>query len=105
MIANASTVEIGVDAGHDYVGGFLDRELPNLRPGLLLDVREAAPAVEARLAPPAGGFVGRERELAQLEAALHDACAGQGRLVLVSGEPGIGKTRLTSELARVAAEV
>ncbi|MCI0794977.1 MAG: ATP-binding protein, partial [Chloroflexi bacterium] len=40
-----------------------------------------------------GVFVGREKELAELTAALEDALAGQGRLVMLVGEPGIGKTR------------
>jgi tetratricopeptide (TPR) repeat protein len=44
-------------------------------------------------------FVGRERELAALTAGLDDALAGRGALFLVSGEPGIGKSRLTDELA------
>ncbi len=44
-------------------------------------------------------FVGRERELAELEAGLGDALAGRGRLFLIGGEPGIGKTRLVDELS------
>src|SRR5579875_768370 len=44
-------------------------------------------------------LVGRSDELAVLRAALDDAAAGTGRLVLVVGEPGIGKTRLAQEIA------
>ena len=44
------------------------------------------------------GFVGRQRELRRLLEALESARAGRGRLLLVSGEPGIGKTRLCEEL-------
>jgi DNA-binding CsgD family transcriptional regulator len=44
-------------------------------------------------------FVGRARELAELERALEPTRAGSGRTVLVAGEAGIGKTRLASELA------
>jgi DNA-binding CsgD family transcriptional regulator len=46
-------------------------------------------------------FVGREAELAALTACL-DAAAGQGGVVLLAGEPGIGKTRLAEELVAAA---
>jgi tetratricopeptide (TPR) repeat protein len=42
----------------------------------------------------AHGLVGRGRELGQLDAALSDAIARRGGLVVVTGEPGIGKTAL-----------
>src|SRR5262245_5236401 len=48
--------------------------------------------------PPRRIFIGRERELNELDAALRDALAGRGSLVLVVGEAGIGKTRLADEL-------
>ncbi len=44
-------------------------------------------------------FVGRARELEELERVLDSARAGNGATALVSGEAGIGKTRLASELA------
>jgi DNA-binding CsgD family transcriptional regulator len=50
---------------------------------------------------PAGRtpFVGRTHELAVLRAWFAAARAGQGGIVLVAGEPGIGKTALCAELA------
>jgi DNA-binding SARP family transcriptional activator/tetratricopeptide (TPR) repeat protein len=47
-------------------------------------------------------LVGRERELDALRAAWRDARSGRRRLVLLAGEPGIGKTRLATELAHEA---
>lgn len=44
-------------------------------------------------------FVAREKELAQLKERLEDAIAGRGFLMMVVGEPGIGKTRLSEELS------
>ena len=43
-------------------------------------------------------LVGREREQEQLSALLGAAVAGSGRLVLISGEAGIGKTTLVRDL-------
>ena len=44
-------------------------------------------------------FVGRQREMGELRTALDSSMAGRGRLVLLAGEPGIGKTRTAQELA------
>jgi ATP-dependent Clp protease ATP-binding subunit ClpA len=44
-------------------------------------------------------FVGRQHELAVLGECLAAAARGEGGVALVVGEPGIGKTRLLSELA------
>lgn len=54
--------------------------------------------------PTAGHFVGRKREMAALQTALEAACAGSGRLFLLAGEPGIGKTRTVHELATHASQ-
>ena len=43
-------------------------------------------------------FVGREHELGQLLKGLEDAASGRGRLFLLAGEPGIGKTRLADQV-------
>ncbi|HVA88309.1 MAG TPA: AAA family ATPase [Chloroflexota bacterium] len=48
-------------------------------------------------APPAGPLVGREAEMHRVSAALVASAAGQGRLLLLAGEPGVGKTRLAHE--------
>ena len=50
-------------------------------------------------APPFG-FFGRAAERGALETAWKEAAAGRRQVVMVSGEPGIGKTGLTAELAR-----
>lgn len=71
----------------------------------------ASPA-EARPAPvrettsldrlASGVFVGRIQEVMQLREGLKAALTGRGRLFLISGEPGSGKTRLTEELTTYA---
>jgi class 3 adenylate cyclase/tetratricopeptide (TPR) repeat protein len=58
---------------------------------------------------PVGGFLGaapdpeeplvaRDSEVQQLQAALDAVASGSARLVLLSGEPGVGKTRLAQEV-------
>ena len=47
-------------------------------------------------------FVGRDGDMDVLRTALDEAVSGQGRLVMMAGEPGIGKTRVASELAAYA---
>ena len=52
----------------------------------------------------AGGvFVGRDDEMEQLRLAVDSAFSGNGQVILVSGEPGIGKTTLVGEVATYAA--
>jgi predicted ATPase/class 3 adenylate cyclase len=49
-------------------------------------------------------MVGRAAELARLEAGLAELQAGRGGLITISGEAGIGKSRLVEELIRLARE-
>ena len=47
-------------------------------------------------------MIGRDTELAAAEAALRAATAGHGGCVMITGEPGIGKSRLALEMIRRA---
>ncbi|MFQ6030094.1 MAG: serine/threonine-protein kinase PknK, partial [Dehalococcoidia bacterium] len=90
---------------------------PSERPESATDVLAALDAVDLNVSAEtlqpvdeahaldslAGGvFVGRQREMGELKAALEDALSGRGRLVTLVGEPGIGKTRTAQELATYA---
>jgi hypothetical protein len=48
-------------------------------------------------------FVGRQREMAALQAALAEVLSGRGQFAVLAGEPGIGTTRTAQELAADAA--
>src|SRR5436190_131637 len=81
--------ELGIEPGRPLQ----ELEQSILRQDAALDVRTR----DAGLRPgrrAAGLLVGRERELDELLSALEDAAAGRGRLFVVSGESGAGKTRL-----------
>jgi hypothetical protein len=67
-------------------------------------VLDATPSDAADIAG-ASPFIGRRDELHTLRAVWHDAAAGRAQLVLVSGEAGIGKTRLLDELRGQTAAV
>ncbi len=47
-------------------------------------------------------FIGREKEQAELQKRLNAAISGECQFVVVSGEPGVGKTRLLDELENLA---
>jgi len=75
------------------------------------DTREAAPASRApasaarTTAPSTSPFVGRADEQARLAAVWRSAASGPAHLVLVTGEAGVGKTRLIEELRAHAGAV
>jgi len=84
---------------------------PEKRPESAAVVLQALEAIEAgkikepsREAPTENPlyrrvFVGREPELKQLKSAFDGAISGQGALMMVTGEPGIGKTALCEQIA------
>ena len=53
-------------------------------------------------APPLTPLVERDHERADLRRAVDEALGGRGRLVLVAGEAGVGKSRLVAEVAAEA---
>lgn len=65
---------------------------------------EAPPGIEALIAETSrsGVFIGREQEIEALRSVFEEAAAGHGRIVMLSGEAGIGKTRTANELATYA---
>src|SRR5688572_11682572 len=63
---------------------------------------ESLPSSPGALRMVEAPFVGREPEVGQLRATLDRALAGQGTIALLSGEPGIGKTRLAEMFAVLA---
>jgi len=60
------------------------------------------PSQPARTVRPMVPFVGRPSELAQLDVLWSRAARGQGTIALISGDSGIGKSRLAGELAYLA---
>ena len=76
---------------------------PMTSPDSIVPRTESAPT---KISTPAvlAGLVGRERELRILVERLERAIGGEGSLVLVQGEAGIGKTRIVSEIGRVGEE-
>jgi tetratricopeptide (TPR) repeat protein len=67
------------------------------------ELTTAAVPFPSRLSPTTAlPFAGRGPQLESLVHAWKEAATGERRVVLISGEPGIGKTRLAAEAARVA---
>ncbi|MGH2792721.1 MAG: ATP-binding protein [Actinomycetota bacterium] len=88
-----------IDRGLYWLKGFPERWR------LYEILRRAAGPAEELTAPAVGRtpFVGRDSERADLRRFVEQAAAGRGALVMIGGEPGVGKTRITEETAEEAA--
>ncbi len=100
----APTAALVVDAFVlEDLGAF---ELKGLREPMhvheLVRARPERSRIDVVLAKSATGLVGRHAELAVVERALDEALAGNGQVLGVVGEAGVGKTRLCLELGRLA---
>src|SRR5262249_26396842 len=89
--------EVQVEAYDALDRAALPPSLPVYKVRAVLVRRSGVPGRGGRLLSP---FVGRTRELTALLALLAQVEAGQGQVVGIVGEPGIGKSRLLYELAR-----
>src|SRR5262245_25863324 len=90
--------ELGIEPGPELRG--LEERILAQDPGLGWQApASGAPAAGTPIEEDASStFVGREEERARLIGRLAEVEAGAGRLALLSGEPGIGKTSLSEEL-------
>ena len=103
--------ELGLDASAEIRD--LETALLNQAPELSWSAPAAGGDTSARLAPPhlpregpvlpPWPLVGRDAQLAQLERLLAAACDGRPSYAALTGDPGIGKSRLCAELAVRAA--
>jgi DNA-binding SARP family transcriptional activator len=101
---HALTEELGLEPGE----ALKDVQRAILAHDPALEVPRRA---EPEVAPPQGAgargaapFVGREAELQELLRGLDAALTAEGRLCLISGDPGIGKSSLVEQLAARARE-
>jgi DNA-binding SARP family transcriptional activator len=107
----AARLQAAAEPGTILVGHVTAKRLEHrfdLGPQIAVSVKgreepvRAAPLVRAREREPRVAttpVVGREREVNVLRSVLADLQAGRGRVVLVTGAPGMGKTRLLTELS------
>ncbi len=84
----------------------LEWTAPPVQPGAPILPARAEPGPDDRstLSGPDWPMVGRDADLAALTQAWERARAGAATYVVLTGEPGIGKSRLAAELAAVARE-
>ena len=91
---------------YDQIEDKLDLRYVSLGEQAVKNIARPVRVYRIRLEPkaPESAFIGRERELEALIVGLERALTGVGRLVMLAGDAGIGKTRLAQEVAKVAAQ-
>jgi DNA-binding SARP family transcriptional activator/predicted ATPase len=87
---------------NDELGVSPSRETQAVYETLLAGDRPDEAPPRASEGPPQSRLVGRAEEWAALEAAVEGAREGRATMALITGEPGIGKSRLAEELVRWA---
>jgi len=120
VVRQSSGVQPGVsfaDRGSHRLKGFPDRVhlfevtghdtepsvLSAIEPVRRLEKRRGAAGRAGQKKPNGEAFVGRGAEFDELRRACDEVTEGRGRLVLIGGDAGIGKTRLAEEVAAYAA--
>jgi class 3 adenylate cyclase len=107
ILANALVGHLSVGSGHTLTP-FGDLELKGLpAPVPTVEVAWEPLADEGKSLPlpadlqvvPTTGFVGRVAEAERLRELFTEASGGERRVALLAGEPGIGKTRLSTHVA------
>src|SRR4051812_27652920 len=98
-VAGVGGVAVGAETARQVSRAFVLDDLGELElKGKSAPVRAYLVTAELEASGPARTpFVGRNAELAVLTDALEDALDGRGAIVSVTGEPGIGKSRLVRE--------
>jgi DNA-binding winged helix-turn-helix (wHTH) protein/tetratricopeptide (TPR) repeat protein len=91
---------LGGRGGKEFVATVYGRGYRFTRPVVVRRESAAPCAAHDGSRPGELPFVGREQVLTRLRHALAEACAGRGRLCVLMGEPGIGKTRAVEMLER-----
>jgi DNA-binding winged helix-turn-helix (wHTH) protein/tetratricopeptide (TPR) repeat protein len=81
--------------GYRFVGSVCE-------PGVEEGIATAPPGLQVRAPGAVAPLLGREDALARMASALDQASAGRGRLVLLFGDPGIGKTRTAETFLEIA---
>ena len=99
LLVSAVTYALVQDEVQDEVCETLSREAPSTPVPVytIRDLKRRRAGVSRRGARPLIRFVGRAQELALLHARLAQAVSGQGQVLGIAGEPGIGKSRLLAE--------